>query len=225
VEILIVEDDERMAALLRRGLQGEGHVTVLAKDGEEGFEIAALRPFDAIVLDVMIPRISGLEVARRLRKRGVQTPILMLTARDAPRDIVSGLDTGADDYLTKPFSFEELLARLRSVARRGLIPQAPALTVHDLTLDPASREVYRGHKRLSLTPREFQLLELLMRRAGRVLSRDAIIESVWGHDSEVETNTVDVFVGTLRGKVDGQKNLRLIRTARGAGFYISPTES
>jgi two-component system, OmpR family, response regulator len=224
VDILIVEDDERMAALLRRGLAAEGHVTEVATDGALGLEFAVLRSFDVMILDLMIPKLGGLEVARQLRERGVKTPILMLTAKDAPKDIVAGLDMGADDYLTKPFSFEELLARVRAVSRRGPIPTPTVLKVHDLRLDPASREVSRGERRLSLTPREFQILELLLRRAGRVLSRDDIIESVWGHEVDVEPNTVDVFVGTLRSKVDGPESRKLIRTARGVGFSIGVSE-
>ena len=205
-----------MAALLTRGLRSEGHVTEVASDGASGFDFALLRAFDVVILDLMIPKMNGYEVARRLRECGVRTPILMLTARDAPRDIIAGLDIGADDYLTKPFSFEELLARVRAVSR--------VLTVHDLRLDPASREVWRGEKLLSLTRREFQILELMMRRAGRVLSRDDIIEGVWGHAVDVESNTVDVFVGTLRNKVDSPGARRLIRTARGVGYYLGGVE-
>jgi DNA-binding response OmpR family regulator len=224
VEVLIVEDDERMAALLKRGLEREGHVTATAADGPEAVDFALLRAFDVIVLDVMIPSLNGFEVAKRLRDRGCRTPILMLTAKDASRDIVTGLDVGADDYLTKPFSFEELLARLRAVARRGPIPRPAILTASDLRLDPASHEVWRGDRPLELTPREFQILELLMRRAGNVMSRDAIIEAVWGHQADVEWNTVDVFVGTLRGKVDGAHDPPLIHTVRGVGFCLKTTE-
>jgi DNA-binding response OmpR family regulator len=224
VEILIVEDDERMAALLKRGLEREGHVAVVASDGSDGFEFALLRAFDVVILDLMIPTMDGFEVARRLRERGIQTPILMLTAKDASKDIVTGLDTGADDYLTKPFSFDELLARVRAVARRAPIPQLPVLKVEDLKLDPAFHEVWRGQRRLNLTPREFQILELLMRRAGKVLSRDALIEGVWGHSVDVELNTVDVFLSTLRGKVDGPQDQPLIHTVRGVGFYLRVAE-
>lgn len=213
-----------MAALLKRGLESEGHVAEVAANGPLGFDFALLRQFDVMILDVMMPKMSGLDVARRLRERGVRTPILMLTARDAPKDIIHGLDTGADDYLTKPFSFEELMARLRAVARRGPLTHMPVLTVHNLKLDPASHEVWRGSRKLNLTPREFQILEVLMRRAGRVLSRDAIIESVWGHEVDVEPNTVDVFIGTLRAKVDDAESRHLIRTARGVGFYVSGAE-
>jgi DNA-binding response OmpR family regulator len=220
VEILIVEDDERMAALLRRGLEREGHVITVAADGAEGLDFALARPYDVVLLDVMLPVLDGLEVARSLRRRGCRTPILMLTAKDAPRDIVRGLDIGADDYLTKPFSFEELLARVRAVARRGPIALPAVLEVGSLRLDPASHEVSRGGRELHLTPREFRLLELLMRRAGKVQSRDSIIESIWGHDAEVELNTVDVFLGTLRRKVDAAGDPALIHTVRGVGFCL-----
>jgi DNA-binding response OmpR family regulator len=220
VEILIVEDDERTAALLNRGLEREGHVTSVAADGSEGLDFALARPFDVVILDVMLPKLSGIEVARRLRQRGCRTPILMLTAKDAPRDIVNGLDIGADDYLTKPFSFDELLARIRAVARRGPIPLPAVLCVGDLTLDPASHEVRRGSRELKLTPREFRLLEVLMRRAGKVQSRAAILDAVWGHDSEVELNTVDVFIGTLRRKVDSASDPPLLQTIRGVGFCL-----
>jgi two-component system OmpR family response regulator len=220
VEILIVEDDERMAALLKRGLEHEGHVIAVAADGPEGLDFALSRSFDVVILDVMIPKLSGFEVARRLRGRGCRTPILMLTAKDAPGDIVGGLDIGADDYLTKPFSFDELLARLRAVARRGPIPLPAVLRIGTLTLDPASHEVRRGSREVDLTPREFRLLELLMRRAGKVQTRDAIIEAVWGHDSDVEANTVDVFISTLRRKVDSVKDPPLIHTVRGVGFCL-----
>ncbi len=214
-----------MAALLKRGLEREGHVTAAASDGSEGLDFALSRPFDVVVLDVMLPKLNGYEVARRLRERGCRTPILMLTAKDAPKNIVEGLDLGADDYLTKPFSFDELLARIRAVARRGPIAVPAVLRVGSLSLDPASREVRRGSRQLSLTPKEFRLLELLMRRAGKVQSRDAIVEAVWGHDSEVELNTVDVFIGTLRRKVDSAKDPPLLHTVRGVGFCLKENGS
>ena len=220
MEILIVEDDERLAALLKRGLEREGHVATAAADGAEGLDFALARLYDVVILDVMLPVLNGYEVARRLRQRGCRTPILMLTAKDASPDIVHGLDTGADDYLTKPFSFDELLARLRAVARRGPIPRPVLLEVGNLRLDPASHEVSRGDRRLQLTPKEFRLLELLMRRAGKVQSRDAIIEAIWGYDADVELNTVDVFVSTLRRKVDAGEDTSLIHTVRGIGYCL-----
>jgi DNA-binding response OmpR family regulator len=166
MHVLVVEDDARLAALLKRGLEAEGNRVLLAEDGREGLELASTGTFDVIVLDVMLPLASGLEVARQLRAARNHTPILMLTAKDTPQDAVIGLDTGADDYLTKPFAFDEFLARIRAVSRRGPVPQLPLLQVADLWLNPASHEVGRGDHSLSLTPKEFQLLELLMRRSG-----------------------------------------------------------
>src|SRR5438477_181753 len=202
MQILVVEDEGRMAELLEQALHEEGHQVVLARDGREGFEIARYSPFDVILLDVMLPGMDGLAVARKLRESGNQTPVLMLTARDAPADIVKGLDCGADDYLTKPFSLDILLARLRAVSRRGAIPRPTCLQIADVKLDPASRRVTRGREVLSLTPREYKLLELLMRNAGRAISRGTILESVWGFDSEVNENTLEVFMRLLRTKVD-----------------------
>lgn len=224
MEILIVEDDRRLAALLKRGLEREGHVTVVARDGAEGLEYALARSYDVMVLDVMLPVIDGFAVARRLRRQGCHTPILMLTARDARRDVIEGLDVGADDYLTKPFAFDELLARLRAVARRGPIPRAVVSAVGDLTLDSAGHEAKRATRRLELTPKEFRLLELLMRNTGRVLSRDVIIEAVWGHAAEVKPNTVDAFVSSLRRKVDGPNDVALLQTVRGVGFSLRESE-
>jgi len=209
-----------MAALLKRGLEREGYVTASASDGPEGLDFALARAFDVVILDVMLPKLNGYEVARRLRQRGCRTPILMLTAKDAMKDVVNGLDLGADDYVTKPFSFEELLARIRAVARRGPVAVPAVLKVGTLSLDPASREVRRGSRLLSLTPKEFRLLELLMRRAGKVQSRDAIVEAVWGHEADVELNTVDVFMSTLRRKVDAEGERPLLHTVRGVGFLV-----
>ena len=208
-----------MAALLAKGLGGVGHQVIVASDGIEGLEFARLRAYDLILLDALLPGLDGFEIARLLRQSRNQTPILMLTARDAPRDVARGLDLGADDYLTKPFAFEELLARIRAVSRRGPIPRPVHLEVADLTLDPASREVNRSGRPIKLTPREFQVLELLMRRAGRVVERYAIIDAVWGIDSEVEPNTVDAFISSLRHKLESP-GPRLIHTARGIGFII-----
>ena len=220
MEILIVEDDPRMATLLERGLRGEGHQAFVASDGREGLEFADLRDYDVLVLDILLPVLDGFEMTRRLRGAGNRTPVLMLTARDAAKDVVEGLDSGADDYLTKPFAFEELLARLRSLARRTPIERGVSLEVDDLKLNPASHEVNRGDQRLGLTPREFQVLELLMRRAGRVVDRNAIIEAVWGGDADVGLNTVDAFVSSLRRKVEGDGRTRLIHTVRGVGFSM-----
>ena len=219
MQILVVEDERRMAELLEQTLHEEGHQVVLARDGREGFEIARCSPFDVIVLDVMLPGLDGMAVARKLRERGNQTPVLMLTARDAPADIVKGLNSGADDYLTKPFSLDILLARLRAVSRRGAIPRPTCLQIADVRLDPASRQVTRGGEALSLTPREYKLIELLMRNPGRAISRDTILESVWGFGSEVTENTLEVFVRLLRMKVD-TRGPKLIHTIRGFGYMM-----
>jgi DNA-binding response OmpR family regulator len=186
----------------------------------EGLELARVYEFDVIVLDLMLPKVDGFEVARRLRHSGNQTPILILTARDAVPDIVKGLDLGADDYLTKPFSFEEFLARLRTVARRGSAPRPTRLQVADLTLDPASRQAIRGGREIRLSPTEYRLLELLMRRPGRVVSRTAIVEAVWGLENDIEENTLDAFVRLLRGKVDKGFSPKLIQTVRGIGYCL-----
>jgi len=220
MRVLIVEDERAMAELLKKGLEEENHRAALAFDGAEGLELARSYEFDAIVLDLMLPRVDGFEVARRLRHSGNGTPILILTARDAVPDIVKGLDLGADDYLTKPFSFEEFLARLRTVARRGSAPRPTCLRVADLTLDPASRQALRGRREIRLSPTEYRLLELLMRRAGRVVTRTAIVEAVWGLENDVEENTLDAFVRLLRGKVDKGYSPRLIQTVRGIGYCL-----
>ncbi len=219
MQILVVEDEHSMAELLKRTLQEEGHQVVLADNGREGFEIARASRFDVIVLDVTLPGMDGISVAKRLREGRNQTPVLMLTARDAPADIVSGLDSGADDYLTKPFSIGVLLARLRAVSRRGAIPRPVCFEIADLRLDPGSRQVSRAGTALNLTPREYQLLELLMRNASRAVSRETILESVWGFDSEVTENTVEVFMRQLRLKVDNREP-KLIHTVRGFGYMI-----
>lgn len=224
MKILVVEDDAKMAELLRRGLAGDGHAVTVATDGNTGLAEAQARGFDAIVLDVMLPGMDGLTVARRLRAGGSRTPILMLTARDAVSDIVSGLDVGADDYLTKPFSFAVLLARLRALARRTAGDHTAVLQTGDLTLNPETREVQRGGKPIVLTPREYEMLEYLMRRAGRVVSRDALIEALWGADRDVGPNTVDVFIFQLRAKIEGAGAGRLIQTVRGAGYTMRETE-
>lgn len=219
MRILVVEDEQRMAALLKRGLTEEGHHVVVARDGATGFETACAAPFDAIVLDMMLPRMDGVTVARRLRDGRNQTPILMLTARDSAADIIRSLDSGADDYLVKPFAFEILLARLRAVSRRGAIAQPVCLALADVRLDPATRRVTRGETALNLTPREFSLLELLLRNAGRVVRRETILESVWGFDCDVNENTLEAFVRLLRLKVDTREP-KLIHTVRGVGYAM-----
>jgi DNA-binding response OmpR family regulator len=220
MRVLIVEDERAMAELLKKGLEEENHRAALAFDGVQALELARTYEFDAIVLDLMLPRVDGFEVARRLRHGGNQTPILILTARDSVPDIVKGLDLGADDYLTKPFSFEVFLARLRTVARRGSAPRPTRLQVADLTLDPGSRQALRGRREIRLSPTEYRLLDLLMRRAGRVVTRTAIVEAVWGLENDVEENTLDAFVRLLRGKVDKGFSPKLIQTVRGIGYCL-----
>ncbi len=218
MRILIVEDESKMAMLLKKGLEEEHHSVSVAHDGRDGLELAMGQQFDAIVLDVMLPGLDGFEVARRLREHGNRTPILMVTARDALPDVIKGLDLGADDYLTKPFSFEELFARLRAIGRRGPIPQGTRLEVGDLTLDPATHQVSRAGRPIPLTKKEYLLLELLMRNQGRVVPRETIIESIWGSDDLVESNTLDAFIKKVRQKVDAGNGRRLIHTVRGFGY-------
>jgi DNA-binding response OmpR family regulator len=222
MRLLIVEDEERMASLLHQGLTEEGHSATCASDGVQGLALAKSYEFDVIILDIMMPRLNGYDLAKRLRADKVPTPILMLTARDSVPDIVRGLDVGADDYLTKPFSFAELLARLRAVKRRAMAAQETNLRVADLILDPASREVLRGEDRLSLTRTEYNLLERLMYRAGKVVSRRSLIESVWGFDRDIEENTLDAFMHLLRSKIDPPSRIKLIHTVRGVGYMIRP---
>lgn|SRR5487761_316549 len=220
MRVLIVEDEKEMAGLLKRGLEEENHCVTLAHDGRTALDFAALYEFDAIVLDLMLPEVDGYEVALRLRRSHNETPILMLTARDAVPDIVKGLDAGADDYLTKPFSFEIFVARLRAVARRGPAPRPTLLRISDLTLDPAAHQVLRNNRQIHLSPTEFRLLELLMRRAGRVVSRNSIVDAVWNVGDEVEDNTLDAFIRLLRSKVDKGSKDKLIHTVRGVGYCI-----
>jgi DNA-binding response OmpR family regulator len=220
MHVLIVEDEKKMANALKKGLEAENHSVSLAFDGRSALEYASSLEFDVIVLDLMLPGIDGFEVARRLRRSQNQTPILMLTARDAVLDVVKGLDSGADDYLTKPFAFDIFLARLRSAARRGSAPRPSCLQIANLILDPATHQVLRGGEEIHLSLTEFRLLEFLMRRAGRVVSRRAILQSVWGCDNEVEDNTLDAFIRLLRNKVDDDHKQKLITTVRGAGYLI-----
>ena len=220
MRLLVVEDEPEMAELLRKGLEEENHRVVLATDGREALELARTYDFDAIVLDVMLPVMDGYAVTRSLRRSERRTPILMLTARDAVRDIAKGLDGGADDYLTKPFSFVELLARLRSIARRVTQESDNVLGVADLRLDPVARQVFRAGKPIHLTATEFRVLEFLIRRAGRVVSRAAIAEAVWGFDEDIEPNTVEAFISLLRNKIDRNFLPKLLHTIRGFGYSI-----
>ena len=224
MRLLVVEDEKRMADLLRKGLQEEGYVVAVATNGAIAFEMAQAGEFELILLDIMLPGMDGLQVAQRLRQEGNRVPILMLTARDATPDIVQGLDHGADDYLTKPFSFEVLLARVRALLRRGPASQPVRLRVGDLELDPGSHEVMRGGQSIQLTRTEFQLLEYLMRRCGQVIPRDLLIEAVWGYDRNIESNTLDAFIRLLRSKVEGDSGPRLIHTVRGVGYVVRREE-
>jgi DNA-binding response OmpR family regulator len=220
MKLLVVEDEARMVELLRKGLSEEGHTVVCVHDGDEGLELARNYEFDVIILDVMLPKLNGYQVAQRLRTDRIATPLLMLTAKDSVPDLVHGLDSGADDYLTKPFAFEELLARLRAVKRRAPVPQQPKLKVGNLVLDPATREVSRAGEDILLTRTEYNLLERLMYRAGKVVPRRSLIEAVWGFDREIEENTLDAFVRLLRTKIDTEGQPKLIHTVRGVGYMI-----
>jgi DNA-binding response OmpR family regulator len=224
MRILVVEDEPRMAELLRQGLTEEGHAIVVARNGREGLSLAETSPFDLMLLDVMLPGADGFTILRRVRARQIQTPIVMLTARDAIRDIVEGLNLGADDYLTKPFSFQELFARVRAAGRRGPIAQSVMLRVADLTVNQGTREVRRGLRLVTLTRTEYAILEVLIRNAGRVLSRDALIESVWGH-ADIENNTLDAFMRLLRSKVEAAGEPKLLHTVRGVGFSLRAEET
>ena len=220
MKILVVEDEKGMAQLLRRGLEEESHVVSLADNGIAALSLAQNAQFDLVLLDVMLPGMNGIQIARRLRETRVNVPILMLTARDSISDVVKGLDSGADDYLTKPFSFAVLLARIRALERRVAEARTSILRVSDLVLDIAQRRVLRGSREIHLTPTEFCLLEFLMRHEGRVATRSAILEAVWGPTENVEENTLDAFVRLLRRKVDENEPAKLIHTVRGFGYSL-----
>jgi len=224
MQILAVEDEAAMADLLRSALSEEGHLVTIATDGQQAVALARTGRFDLLVLDLMLPGMDGFEVARQLRRARIQTPILVLTARDRSQDIVAALDAGADDYLTKPFSLDVFLARVRAVSRRGEIPQPVCLESGGLSLNTATRAVTRAGRSILLTPREYSLLELLMRHKGRVLSRSVIVESIWGFDTEIEENTLDAFIRLLRNKIEVAGAPRLIRTVRGIGYSLAEPE-
>jgi two-component system OmpR family response regulator len=220
MRVLVVEDELRMASLIRRGLAAEGLSADVAARGEDALWLAEAHDYDAIVLDVMLPGLNGFETCRRLRTNGVWAPVLMLTARDAVEDRVAGLDNGADDYLVKPFAFAELLARLRALARRGDPERPSVLSVGDLTLDPATREVRRGSAGIALAAKEFALLETFMRRPGEVLSRLHLLEHAWDFAYDARSNVVDVHVRRLRRKIDEPFGRRSLETVRGAGYRL-----
>ena len=221
MRILVVEDEAGVAGFVKQGLMEAGYVVDVASDGQEGLEYALAFEYDAIVLDIMLPKMNGLDVLREIRERRVKSPVLLLTARDTVDDRVQGLDFGADDYLVKPFAFAELLARIRSLLRRPPLQTGNVIRISDLEMDVASREVRRAGERIELSPREFALLELLLRHPKQVLSRTQIVERVWNFDFYSDTNVVDVYIGYLRRKIDHGQALPLIKTIRGVGYRIS----
>lgn len=220
MNILVVEDDSEMAELLVSGLREELYEVDLARDGGTALRLSATNSFDLVLLDVMLPGLNGLEVARELRSRGEQVPLLMLTARDALPDVVKGLDVGADDYMTKPFSFVELLARIRALGRRSAAKPRHVLEVEDLVLDTTSYRAFRRGFEIHLSVTEFRLLELLARNRGRVVSRSAIFDALWGNRRSIGENTIDAFIRLLRKKIDGDAQLKLIQTHRGFGYSV-----
>jgi two-component system, OmpR family, response regulator len=220
MRVLVVDDEPKLAALVARALREEGHPTDVAEGGAKALWMAASAPYDAIILDVMLPDVDGFEVIRRLRAKHVWTPVLMLTARDAVAARVDGLDAGADDYLTKPFAFDELLARLRAIARRGPVERPTVLECGDLRLDPAAHRAWRGDTELDLSTREFALFEVLMRNAGRTLSRLQLLEGAWDMAFESRSNIVDVYVRYLREKIDRPFGRDALETVRGVGYRL-----
>jgi heavy metal response regulator len=220
VRILIVEDEKKVANFVKKGLQEEGYAVDLTFDGEEGLRLGRDASYDLIILDIYLPKLDGLAALKKLRAHGVRTPVLLLTVRATIEDKVLGLDSGADDYLTKPFAFQELLARVRALLRRRMDTGAAVVRIGDLVLDPASRIVSRGVRRIELTVKEFSLLEYFMRNPGKVLTRTMIIEHVWNYDFDSGTNVVDVYVNYLRKKIDSREEQKLIHTVRGVGYVM-----
>ncbi len=220
VHVLVVEDEVKMAALIRRGLSEQGLTVDVSGSGEEAVPMATATNYDAIVLDVILPGIDGFETCRQLRVEGVWAPVLMLTARGALEDRVAGLDGGADDYLTKPFSFVELLARLRALVRRGQAERPTVIEVGDLRLDPASHEVWRGEEEIDLSAKEFTLLEVFMRNPGHVLTRTQLLEQAWEYDFEYRSNVIEVYIRYLRRKIDQPFGVASLETVRGAGYRL-----
>ena len=220
MRILVVEDEKKLAGFIRKALREDGHAVDLSHDGQEGGELAQTQNYDAVILDLMLPRRGGLDVLRDLRMPGKSTPVLVLTARDGVGDRVHGLDAGADDYLTKPFALDELRARLRALLRRGTASPATTLSCGDLRINLLERSATRGDRAVGLTPREFALMEYFLRNRGRVLTRTSIAEHVWDYNFDWESNVVDVFVGTLRRKLEEEGEPRLIQTLRGVGYIL-----
>ncbi len=220
MRVLVVEDERKVAQFIKKGLEEEGYAVDLAFDGEEGLTMALDRVHDLVVLDISLPKMDGLRVLKKLRGEKVPTPVLLLTVRATIEDKVLGLDSGADDYLTKPFAFQELLARIRALLRRKAEAGPPLLRFADLVLDPARRLVTRGEEKIELTSKEFSLLEYFLRNPGRVLTRATISEHVWDYDFDTESNVIDVYVNYLRRKVDSGREKKLIHTVRGAGYVL-----
>jgi len=221
MRILVVEDEHKIAHSIKKGLEQESLAVDLAYNGNDGYDLASSSNYDLIILDVMLPEMTGIEICAKLREENIHTPILMLTARGQVSDKVEGLNSGADDYLTKPFAFEELLARIKALSRRPKNSTGSIYKVLDLSLNTLTYEVKRGEKKISLSAKEFALLEYLMRNDGQVVSKDQIIEHVWDYDADVLPNTVEVFIGYLRGKIDKGFSKPLLQTVRGFGYKIS----
>jgi heavy metal response regulator len=220
MRILVVEDEKKVASFIKRGLEEENFTVDTAHDGEEGLYMAETNPYDLILMDIMLPKMDGLAVIKELRKKEVRTPVLCLTAKDAVEDIVSGLDSGSDDYLTKPFAFAELLARVRALLRRGTTERGAEIRFADLRLDPVAHKVWRSNKEIELTAKEYALLEYFMRNPNQILTRTMIAEHVWDYTFDSFTNIIDVYVNYLRKKVDRDYDKKLIHTVRGVGYVL-----
>jgi heavy metal response regulator len=224
MRLLVVEDEKKVSSFIKKGLEEEGYAVDAAHDGEEGLYMALDNVHDLIILDIQLPKMDGLQVLQEIRKQKVKTPVLLLTVRATIEDKVLGLDSGADDYLTKPFAFQELVARLRALLRRRTEAEPTVLKVADLVLDPARRTVLRGEEKIDLSPREFSLLDYFMRNPGRVLTRTMITEHVWDYDFDTDTNVIDVYVNYLRKKIDSGRDPGLIQTVRGVGYVLRDSE-
>lgn len=220
MRILVVEDQNKVSSFIKKGLEEEGYAVDIAHDGQMGLDMALDPAHDLIILDIQLPKIDGLQILQKLRSRGLSTPVLLLTVRATIEDKVLGLDSGADDYLTKPFAFQELVARVRALLRRRADTEPAVMQLSDLTLDPARRLVLRGEEKIDLSPKEFSLLDYFMRNPGRVLTRTMIIDHVWDYDFDTDTNVIDVYINYLRKKIDTGRKTKLIHTVRGAGYVL-----